>query len=718
MRRIYLNNGWIFYPFWTDACIRTSVAAQGEKVRIPHAAAFSYKEGHRTACSKGPWGYVRMLSVPESFKEKALWLTFEGVAWHGDVFVNGTWVISHDGGYTPFSVDISPYIRYGCENRVAVRVDSGALRPSQVMKDVSSDVFAGGIYRDVYIEVKNRACIEDVFIRTRLTGLPSLTGPGQMAVSVRFSENVMKGSGIKGYFIQMAVFNEADDCLYIDRYSMDPILSGQKHGLEKNKGSESGKNRTMTVRISLPQVDYWDISRPSRYFAEVTLWDGKGRILDSCREVFGFREMTFKRDGAWLNGRKVPMTGLERHQDFPYIGFAAPESMQKMDADLLKDVLGVQAVRTAFGPPSEAFICQCDKKGLLVFMGLPVDGTQEGTDLKPIREMIRAFRNHPSVILWEIYSERESKDVQKALRVARRMDPTRGVRFLNEKRHSSAFPAQIGDNDFCRMEQALECMHTWTRALEEPSLTGDFIYSASDHPVRAGFGGRDGICYDGVTDMFRNPKYAAWIYASQGDAPVCQVVMPQPWGHKNVCSYVWVFTNCDYVRVFREGKCLGTFEPDRELFRGLLHPPVRIPFKRLYGEGEQWRRMGAGFSFEFIKNDQVMGCIRKCPSDQIFLKVWSSHTCLLEKNSYDMALIHIEAVDENGETAVDFNGPVRIMTRGPAAVLGPDMISLRGGFGGTLIRTLGGRGKVKVTVFSPQAGAAEIYLDVKKEKLL
>lgn len=725
MGRFYLNNEWIFYPFWTDACIRTSVAAQGEKVRLPHAAAFSYNEAltfHENQTEKrggqdsNVWGYVRMLSVPEDFKGKALWLTFEGLAWRGDVYVNGHWVMNHEGGYTPFSADISPYLFYGRENRIAVRVDGSRLTCTQVIQGVSSDVFAGGIWGDVYVQVKERACIEDVFIRTKNAGIPELCGPAQMAVSVRFSREVLE-SPVKGAFVELAVFDRDDNCIYVQQYSIDDFFENHLSG-EDFRDLDRGKYRTMNLRVRFPKVDYWDIDQPCLYFAELTLWSGQGRLLDSLRETVGFRDISFKKDGLYLNGRKRCISGLERRQNFPYVGLAVPESLQKMEADRLKDELCLQAVRTAFGPPSMHFIRQCDKKGILVFMGIPIDGHNEAGSFRPLREMIAAFRNHPSVIQWEIYSEGEGRNEQKALGIARRMDPSRSVRVLTRREDCSVFPAKIGDNDVCRLEQALECGRALEKVYAGQTQKADFIWSASDYPARAGLGNEDGVCYEGIMDMFRNPKDAAWLYASQGEETVCHVIMPQPWGHKNLCRYVWIFTNCDQVRVFREGEYVGTFEPDREMFGGLIHPPVRIHEKRLYGEDDAWRRMGASFTFEFIRDGQIISRIPKGPSKTAFLKLKSSRTCLVEKSSYDMALIHIEAVDKNGQILTGFNGPVGLMARGPAALVGPDMISLKGGVGGTLIRTLGGSGRVKITAFSPQARDGWIEFNVKKYRRL
>ena len=109
---------------------------------------------------------------------------------------------------------------------------------------------------------------------------------------------------------------------------------------------------------------------PHLYEIRTSLWKN-GEMIDARVDITGFREAGFRKDGFYLNGKKLRLRGLNRHQSYPYVGYAAPASMQIFDADILKKELGVNAVRTSHYPQSQDFISRCDEIGLLVFTEFP-----------------------------------------------------------------------------------------------------------------------------------------------------------------------------------------------------------------------------------------------------------------------------------------------------------------------------------------------------------
>ena len=725
MGRIYLNDGWIFFPVWNDTCIRTSVAAEGEKIRIPHTAAIlSYNYCDAGQCPD-VCGYVRMLPVPEDFFGKMLWLTFEGVAYRAEVFVNGQSAAVHDGGYTAFSVDISPYVRFGCENRITVRVEAKKPGPAQTVDGVAGDFSPGGIYRDVYIEVKNKAHIEDIFIRTK--NKRGLSGPAHMALSVRLSEKALEAfergtvdENEAGY-IQAFVFDTEENCLCVKRQRLTRFFEQTKDGFG------TGKSRTATIRMDFAHVDYWDILQPRLYVAEVLLCDAGGCIIDSSEVTFGFRDIRFREDGFYLNGQRVKLVGLCRHQSYPYVGYGAPKSLQQLDARILKEELGVNAVYTSGGPASGHFMNSCDALGLLVFTALPGDVMAEkdrGAAIGGVREMISQYRNHPCVVMWDVAGpalENREHMYIKMGRVARRMDPTRlslsEVRpQLVTTRTGHLLPTKMFDDELHRLEQAMSHARVLEHIFTESAAVGSLGWCMSDYQTHRAFGSGDSICYHGVMDMFRNPKLAAWLYKSQGDDCVCQlasVLAPGDYPAKRPGG-MWIFTNCDFVRVFREDSLLGEFFPDKTIFANLPHPPISVPGHILYGGNGAWSQSDVTFRFEFIRNGRLMQKIVRRPASGAYLDVWCSHTRLVERHSYDMALLRIHAVDSQGLLLPYYNEPVRLKASGPVAIVGPDTVSLKGGCFGTFVRTLGGRGNAKVTLFAQGMEPVEIYMEVEK----
>lgn len=752
MRRIYLNDGWVFYPFWKDTCISTSAMAEGEKIRIPHMPALlSYNypnlQNYEKVC-----GYVRMLTVPEHFSEKELWLTFEGVGHMSQIYINGQSAARHYCGYTAFSVNITPYIHFGCENRICVKVDSRE-NPQIPPFGSGTDFLAfGGIYRDVYIEVKNPAHIEDVFIRTKNRPghgetssnflyntkhipLSLLEGPAQMTISVRLSENTLNvldkngnnKAGLTNGYIQIGVFDSDDNCLVIKKQHLSHFFH------ESQRSFHTGKSRTATMHIPFKNIFYWDVDQPTLYFAEVLLCRENGYIEDSTRVRFGFRDQCFKEDGFYLNGRKLKITGLCRHQSYPYVGYAVPASLQKLDASILKNELCVNGVRTAHYPQSHHFIDRCDELGLLVFTEIPqikspVDSRKKKIALKNMREMVAQYRNHPSVILWgdgdiELF-EKDSDGLTNS-QAARRMDPTRltnGLRCLKNSvflediyTEKNIRQSKMYDHEVIRVNHALYHSQLLESSFSDSSIAGSFGRYMCDYQTYGSYGCGDGIAHEGIMDMFRNPKLAGSLYASQQDGCVCEIAplpVSETYG-SGACESVWIFTNCDFVRVFREGFYVGKFFPESRRFGHLPHPPIRIPRTVLFEKGCVLKNGSNIFRFEFIKDGRLVRTIIRRPVQRVHLDVWCSHHCLVEENSYDMALLRIRAADEEGLLLTHYNEPVHLRAWGPVAVEGPHTISLKGGCGGALIRTLGGSGNAKVTVFGQGIEPVEIYMYVK-----
>ena len=158
----------------------------------------------------------------------------------------------------------------------------------------------------------------------------------------------------------------------------------------------------------------------------------------------GFRTIEFRADGFYLNGQRIKLRGLNRHQSYPYVGYAMPDSMQREDVRILKDELACNIVRTSHYPQAHSFFDECDKRGLLVFTEIP--GWQHIGDEKwkqqaviNTRDMIVEYRNHPSIIMWGVRINESQDDDEfyaKTNEVAHSLDnylQTGGVDIKKEK---------------------------------------------------------------------------------------------------------------------------------------------------------------------------------------------------------------------------------------------------------------------------------------------
>ena len=192
---------------------------------------------------------------------------------------------------------------------------------------------------------------------------------------------------------------------------------------------------------SIPDALFWNTEHPHLYTCICELLSPEETILDHQETTFGFRTAEFRADGFYLNGEKTFLRGLNRHQCYPYVGYAASASLQREDVRILQEELGCNAVRTSHYPQSQHFLNECDRLVTLVFTEIPGwqhigDTTWQKQAVRNTREMILQNRNHPSIILWGVRIN-ESQDDDEFYKhtnaLAHRLDPSRatsGVRYI------------------------------------------------------------------------------------------------------------------------------------------------------------------------------------------------------------------------------------------------------------------------------------------------
>ena len=199
-------------------------------------------------------------------------------------------------------------------------------------------------------------------------------------------------------------------------------------------------NPTRLHLKGLKGIGLWSLKQPKLYQLSCVLLKD-GQEIDRYALRMGFRDIRFTAEGFFLNGERIQLTGLNRHQAYPYVGYAMPGRVQRRDADILKDELGLNCVRTSHYPQSRHFLDRCDEIGLMVFEEIP--GWQHVGDeawqqqvLLDVEQMIISHRNHPSIFLWGVRVN-ESQDhhelYTRSNARARALDPTRptgGARFI------------------------------------------------------------------------------------------------------------------------------------------------------------------------------------------------------------------------------------------------------------------------------------------------
>ena len=581
-----LCNHWEFIPQVTDAFLNG--LEKGLDVRLPHTVQelpLHYPDHHsyEMVC-----GYRKKLMISEQLRGKRLFLQFDGAAHIATVYVNGRQVAQHNTGYTSFRAEITDAVEYGKENLIAVRLDTTENPTTPPFGGVIDYLTFGGLYREVWLDVREQDMITDLYITTPTLDTAQLLVSADCGDDCRLTAEILDENGLS--------------CLAQD------VLPGQ------------------AANLQLPGAKPWCCETPNRYLCRVTLRRGDA-VLDVQEVKFGFRTIEFKADGFYLNGVKTFLRGLNHHQCYPYIGYAAPESLQREDARILKEELSCTIVRTSHYPQSHYFIDECDRLGLLVFTEIPGwqhigDEAWQDQAVENVREMVLQYRNHPSIVLWGVrINESQDNDAfyLRTNAVAHELDPSRptsGVRFLmksslledvyafNDFSHNGLtpgcrpkdtvvpdlnkailisehnghmFPTKAFDNWSRRQEQALRHAKVLNAAYESGVHAGCIGWCMFDYVTHKECGSGDRVCYHGVLDTFRNPKIAAATYFSQQDeVPVLVVGSTMDLGdyNRSAIGDVYAFTNADSVRLYKNDAYLG--EMSEKAFPALPHSPILL----------------------------------------------------------------------------------------------------------------------------------------------
>ncbi len=624
MREIlYLNNDWKYSDNFEDDMILPGYGdSTMEVVRIPHTVAvtpFNYFDDRiyqKVSC------YRKSFNAEQSWKGKRIKLCFMGAAHEANVFFNGQLLGTHSSGYTSFSFDITDRIRFDGPNCLVVKLDSRESLNVPPFGFVVDYMTYGGIYRDVLIELTDKTYIEDSFVYTTVPAVYNASEDAKeiapKAVGSFINAKIKISGDIKGCTLKH----------YLKRVS--GVMPGGEKDEYENRVlmAETSANETNDFSYHTLPVCVWDVTNPALYDYEIELVKDE-KIIDSKTERFGFRSARFVADGFYLNGRKLKIRGLNRHQSYPYVGYAMPSSMQVEDARILKEELGVNAVRCSHYPQSQDFINECDRIGLLVFMEFPGwqhigDEAWKEQAIVNEKEMIIQYRNHPSIIIWGVRINESADDdefYKKTNEVAHELDPSRqtgGVKasgkmhtfedvytyndfsfegtkngcqkkkavtpdmnkgYLVTEYNGHMYPTKSFDDENHRKEHAIRHVKVMDAIAGEHDIAGGFGWCMFDYNTHKDFGSGDRICYHGVMDMFRNPKMAAFAYGMQQDEEnVLEISSSMDIGEHpaGIREDIWIFTNADSVKMYKNNLFIKEYKREDTPFKNLKHGPILV----------------------------------------------------------------------------------------------------------------------------------------------
>jgi beta-galactosidase len=695
---IPFNDNWLY---WADEVGNNLHDDAFERVTLPHTNKILPQHNFdvREYCFIST--YRKRFKLPEARNGRRVYIDFDGAMIAATVTINGHEFPEHRGGYVPFSFDLTDYLRDDEENLLVVELDSSERKDIPPFGHIVDYLTFGGIYRDVWLRYVEPVHIKDVFVRTK----DVLTDKPRVEVDI-WINNQSNASITTGIYADLA-----------------PVDEGISEEIERRIEIPANSTIKITLELEKPHFELWSPENPKLETCYIALKkpDDDMDALDECEVKYGFREAHFsKEDGKfYLNGEPLKLRGLNRHQTYPYIGAAASTRLQRRDADIVKYELGCNIVRTSHYPQSPHFLNRCDEIGLLVFEEIPGwqhigDADWQALAVRDLRAMIERDRNHPSIIMWGVRineSPDDSAFYEETNTVAHELDSTRqtgGVRYFRESQfledvftyndfsntilepmhlpqlvtefNGHMFPTKTWDQEERQVEHALRHAKIQNLSHGMDNLAGAIGWCAFDYNTHIDFGS-DTMCYHGVMDIFRLPKYAAAFYASQ-QPPTQKVVLQAAtiWamGDRSVggINPLVVFSNCDEIAVSYGGVKLGRFKPDREEYGNLPYPPFVVKgINENYVRGTDSRDLQI---IGYINGEQVAEQWIECgaiPSQLIL----TADDAELNADGQDTTRIAFKIADKYGNRLPYANQVVTFEIEGDADLIGDNPFALIGG---------------------------------------
>jgi beta-galactosidase len=693
--------------------------------------------------------YRKSFNVPKSYSGKYITILFDGIFHQSDVYINGQHLGFRPYGFCSIEYDLTPYLKVGEDNVIAVRVDCTGDRPRW---------YAGsGIYRQAWLNV-----VDPVHIKTYGTYITT-TDVTDAKADVRIVSTVNNTTG-------------KNQNIIISQRILDNNGKQKSHTVTEKLTIEAQSALNVTQLVSVASPKWWDIETPVMYTAETTV-KLNNKVVDVYTTPFGIRTFKFDIDkGFILNGKQVKIKGLNLHEDAGSLGVAVPVRANERRLEILKEY-GCNAIRCAHNQPSKAFLDLCDRMGFIV-IDEAFDKWKSGYYEKyfdewwekDLENMILRDRNHPSIVLWSIGNEVQEAWDESDVGVERakmlqdfvhRMEPTRPVTMAVQNNHQSKI-AGITDvigynylearmlNDRTRFPgrifyigeklpyysgeegniRSYDTNNPWNITAEHDWIAGGFIWSGVDYLGEAGWPGKGWPT--GLFDitMVEKPR-AAFHRAMWNNEPMVRIAVrdnaldiepgrdlwqwPRIASHWNFPQYeglimeVLTTTNCEEVELYRVTNNNNTLMGRKKTVDFPNHTIVwNVPYTpgTLIAKGFKDEKEVAQYTIKTTKG-----------AHRVVLTPDRS-TLIIDGQDLSHIAIHLE--DEDGNIVQTDDRILTVTVEGEGKFLGLDTGDLRReeSFAGNQLKTYFGRALAivrsnrkpgQITVNVTMEGSDEIY---------
>jgi beta-galactosidase len=759
------NNNWTFVKDIDTAGAGVKLSSgtgnitSWEKVTLPHTPRLEPVK-KVTEQWQGTCFYRKYFTLTASQKSKYIAIQFDAAMHEADVYLNGKHLLHHIGGYLPFTVDVSTQVSFTKPNCIVVKLnnnDNAAIPPGKPIKDLDFNYY-GGIYRNTWLLIKNKLYISNAVQENQEArgGITVHTDAAnaqtaQLTVKTDVRNLNAKQSKAKIRLLMKDVSGKTVAAAVSDEQAIQP----------NNLGFFSQK-----LTVSTPQL--WSNINPYLYNLSVqVLQDGK--VVDEQVIKTGIRTLKLEADGFVLNNEKVKLRGTNRHQEYPLIGYALSDNMQYRDAWKIKEA-GFNFVRCSHYPPAPAFLDACDELGILVMDAIPgwqffgKDEFQKNS-LQNIREMMRRDRNHPSIILWEasLNETNMSKPyMDSANAIAHRELPFKDTYttgwmdyaydvFNPARQHAKApdywkkynrakplLIAEYGDWEYYAQnagfnQKAYEGLKKEERNSRQLRTDGqtrllqqalNYQESYNDNLYNQAIGDANWLMFDykrgyaddiessGIMDIYRLPKFSYYFYQSQY-GPVADakgfgkpmVFIANYWTDAAEKT-VKIFSNCEQVELFVNGKSLGKQRPDTNaVSKNLKHPPFTFNPSRY--------TPGTLQAIGYIGGKKAATYVQGTPGKayKIVLKADESGK-RWKAGVNDVLLYYAHVTDINGVDVPNTTTRISFSVQDNANIVGPAALPAEAGIATCLIRAGARKGPVTITAAAAGLKAGSVKYEM------
>ncbi|MFH1197096.1 MAG: beta-galactosidase GalA [bacterium] len=625
--------------------------------------------------------YRKTFFIPESDLGNRISIEFDGVHRNSIVWVNGFYLGNEHSGYTGFSYDITDYLQYGGSNTVAVRVDA-TMEEGWYYE-------GAGIYRHVWL---------------------TKTSPLHVARYGTFVTTHVK-SDSADITMRTTVINESNEesVFEIEEIILDAGGNVIASLIRPELILEAGEQNEYFSYYTLANPKLWSLESPYLHKLK-TVIRSNGKVVDNYETTFGIRTVRFDPDkGFFLNGRNVKIVGVNNHQDHAGVGTAIPDALQEFRIKRMKE-MGCNGIRTAHNPPTPEFLDACDRIGMLVLDENRLMGVNE-EHLNCLEKLIKRDRNHPSVVLWSLGNEEwaiegnitGARIAATMQTFAQRFDSTRafiaacsggwdtGIGMVTEVMgynylvqgdidvHHKKFPWQssvgteetnfkqtrgIYETDDLtahmgmtkRMPENIEAETAWKFYAARPFLAGLFYWTGFDYRGESNpYVWPAVINQAGMVDLCGFPKDIFYYFKSWWrPEPSIHIFPHWNWkGSEGKEIPVTVYSNCEQVELFLNGKSLGKKE---------MKINDRLDWNVIYETGILEAR-------GFKNGREIITAKIETISEPAAIQLIPDRN-IIKADGADVSVITVQVNDANGVMAPIADNQINFTIEGPGKIIG------------------------------------------------